>query len=36
VDQPSGKIVFDAVIMILPCRMETWPAGTIDLCGLPW
>jgi GNAT superfamily N-acetyltransferase len=35
-DQPDGKVVFDDVTMVLPCASEFWPAGTIDLCGLPW
>jgi GNAT superfamily N-acetyltransferase len=36
VDQPTGKIVFDTVTMILPCSLSTWPDGVVDICGLPW
>lgn len=36
VDQPGGKISLDHIHMILPCASEHWPAGTLDLCGLPW
>lgn len=35
-EQPGGKIVLDAVIMVLPCQQKAWPPGEIDLCGLPW
>lgn len=35
-DQPQGKVTFHDVTMILPCIKQDWPAGTIDLCGLPW
>ena len=35
-DQPEGKVTFDDVVMVLPCKGQDWPAGTIDLCGLPW
>lgn len=35
-DQPSGKMVSPLNVMVLPCKAETWPAGTVDLCSLPW
>ncbi len=35
-DQPSGKVAYGGVAMVLPCREQQVPAGTIDLCGLPW
>jgi hypothetical protein len=35
-DQPSGKMVSPLNVMVLPCKDETWPAGTTDLCSLPW
>jgi GNAT superfamily N-acetyltransferase len=37
-DQPGGKTDFGepTPIMILPCRRDDWPAGQIDLRGLPW
>jgi GNAT superfamily N-acetyltransferase len=35
-DQPEGKVTFEDVVMVLPCKGQEWPTGTIDLCGLPW
>lgn len=35
-DQPSGKVTFEDVVMILQLRNLRWPEGVIDLCGLPW
>ena len=35
-DQPAGKVTFEDAVMVLPCTEQEWPAGTIDLCGLPW
>ena len=35
-DQPSGRVRWDEAVMVLPCTDRTWPAGHIDLCGLPW
>jgi predicted N-acetyltransferase YhbS len=36
IDQPQGKITLPTTIMVLPLGGDLWPAGTIDLCGLPW
>ncbi len=36
VDQPQGKVVMAATIMVLPFDETPWPAGTVDLCGLPF
>jgi GNAT superfamily N-acetyltransferase len=35
-DQPSGKMISPLNVMVLPCMGQTWPAGSIDLCSLPW
>lgn len=35
-DQPSGKIKNDGLTMYLPLGSKSWPAGTVDFCGLPW
>ena len=35
-DQPSGRVGWDEEVMVLPCTDRAWPAGPIDLCGLPW
>ena len=35
-DQPSGKMVSPLNVMVLPCKGQTWPAGAVDLCSLPW
>ena len=36
IDQPQGKVQMPATIMVLPLHLPAWPAGPIDLCGLPW
>jgi predicted N-acetyltransferase YhbS len=36
IDQPQGKVVVPATIMVLLFDETPWPAGTIDLCGLPF
>jgi GNAT superfamily N-acetyltransferase len=35
-DQPSGKVTWHRPILVSLGRLSVWPAGTIDLCGLPW
>ena len=35
-DQPGGKGSFSDGVMVWPCQGRPWPAGPIDLCGLPW
>jgi hypothetical protein len=35
-DQPSGKVAFDDVVMIIGCNREEFPVGEIDLNGFPW
>ncbi len=35
-DQPGGKATYHLSTMILRCGGAELPAGTIDLCGLPW
>lgn len=36
IDQPSEKILSPLVVMVLPCRSQTWLAGTVKLESLPW
>jgi predicted GNAT family N-acyltransferase len=36
IDQPKGKVLFKAHIMVLPVCKQEWPEGEIDLCGRPW
>ena len=36
VEQPQGKIILPTNTLVLPLAGKPWPAGTIDLCGLPW
>jgi len=36
IDQPGGKVALQHSHMMLPCSGRSWPAGTLDLCGLPW
>jgi len=35
-DQPEGRVVLPHIAMVFVCKDTEWPAGTIDLCGLPW
>ncbi len=35
-EQPEGKQLFNYPVLILPVIAQDWPAGPIDLCGLPW
>ena len=35
-DQPQGKVVMTVNTMALLWGERLWPAGPIDLCGLPW
>lgn len=35
IDQPSEKMPSPLVVMMLPCRSQTWPAGTVQLENLP-
>jgi len=35
--QPNERtLTHDGINMILPLGADPWPAGPIDLCGLPW
>jgi predicted GNAT family N-acyltransferase len=36
IDQPKGRVLYKAPIMILPVCKTDWPDGEIDLCGRPW
>lgn len=37
IQQPQGRVLYhDAPTMVLPVGRSDWPAGEIDLCGLPW
>jgi len=36
IGQPQGRVLYDALIMVLPLCSLDWPAGGIDLCGPPW
>ncbi|HTX93199.1 MAG TPA: GNAT family N-acetyltransferase [Anaerolineales bacterium] len=35
-DQPGGRVLYKAPLMILPVGRDEWPDGEIDLCGRPW
>jgi aminoglycoside 2'-N-acetyltransferase I len=35
-EQPEGKYTLQYPVMILPVKQKEWPAGPIDVCGLPW
>jgi predicted acetyltransferase len=36
VQQPDGAIFLHYPVLVLPVCSQEWPAGVIDLCGLPW
>ena len=35
-DQPAGKVVWPYRVMVLPCGGREWPAGRVEVGGLPW
>ena len=35
-EQPNGQTTYDGKTMVLPGVRTEWPAGVIDLRGLPW
>lgn len=35
-EQKSGKVIYEDVVMALPLNDSSWPKGAIDLCGYPW
>lgn len=36
IDQPDGKIVWPYRVMVKPCGERVWPAGRVEVGGLPW
>ena len=36
IEQPSGKVVWPFHVMVLPCGERAWPAGKVEVGGLPW
>jgi hypothetical protein len=36
IEQPSGKVVWPYHVMVLPCGGRRWPAGRVEVGGLPW
>jgi GNAT superfamily N-acetyltransferase len=36
VEQPAGKVLWPYHVMVLPCGARAWPAGKIEVGGLPW
>ena len=34
--EPSGRVEYEELTMVLPCQRQDWPAGEIDLCSAPW
>ena len=36
IDQPAGKLLSPCTCVVLPCGVEKWPAGEVDIGGLPW
>ena len=36
IDQPDGPVVWPYRVMVLPCGERVWPAGRVEVGGLPW
>ena len=36
IDQPAGKVVWPYRVMVKPCGERVWPAGRVEVGGLPW
>jgi predicted N-acetyltransferase YhbS len=36
IDQPDGPVVWPYRVMVLPCGESVWPAGRVEVGGLPW
>ena len=36
IDQPAGKIVWPYHVQVKPCGERVWPAGRVEVGGLPW
>jgi predicted N-acetyltransferase YhbS len=36
IEQPSGKVAWPYRVMVRPCGERKWPAGKIEVGGLPW
>jgi len=35
-EQPTGRVVSPYRVMVLPCGDFEWPAGRVEVAGLPW
>ncbi|HEX8558990.1 MAG TPA: GNAT family N-acetyltransferase [Pyrinomonadaceae bacterium] len=36
IEQPDGPLVWPYHVMVRPCGQRDWPAGRIEVGGLPW
>lgn len=36
IEQPSGKVTWPYHVMAKPCGERVWPAGRVEVGGLPW
>ena len=36
IEQPAGPVVWPYHVMVLPCAGRAWPAGRVEIGGLPW
>jgi Acetyltransferase (GNAT) domain len=36
IEQPAGKVAWPYHVMVRPCGGRAWPAGKIEVGGLPW
>lgn len=36
IEQPDGNVVWPYRVMVKPCGERVWPAGRVEVGGLPW
>ena len=36
IEQPAGPVVWPYRVMVRPCGEREWPAGRVEIGGLPW
>lgn len=36
IEQPAGRVVWPYRVMVRPCGERVWPAGRVEVGGLPW
>jgi hypothetical protein len=36
IEQPAGRVLWPYHVMVRPCGDRAWPAGKVEVGGLPW